>query len=62
MKEEIKTILVDGVEYIYASKDLPITEVLKNGEMEKIIWYKQGNREWNSKYVVEVEYYENPNQ
>ena len=54
-KRKIKQILVAGSGWIYAIQQ-PITEVEYNGEMAPIRWFRQGNREWNSKYVIEVEY------
>ena len=35
----------------------PITLVEKNGEMALVNWYAQGDKEWNGKYVVQIEYY-----
>lgn len=36
--------------------DKPIEAFTVNGEMAPVTWYRQGNREWNGKYVIEVEY------
>jgi len=52
----IKEILIDGYGYVYAHNN-PITEFEVNGEMAKVIWYRQGGLEVNSKYVVLVKYY-----
>ena len=52
----IKNILIEGYGYIYADNN-PITEFEVNGEMSKIIWYRQDGLEVNSKYVVLVQYY-----
>lgn len=41
----------------YRTEHNPIEEIEKNGEMAKVIWYKQGDTEWNGKYVIEVNYY-----
>ena len=64
----IKTIFVDKQGYIYAEKPIhksyltepkvPIEEIEKNGEMAPVPWYKQGNVEYNGKYVVKIEYYD----
>lgn len=35
----------------------PILAIEKNGEMAPVIWYRQGNREYNGKYVREITYY-----
>ena len=53
--KKIKQILVDGQGWVY-SKDNEITEIFKNGEMALVSWYEQGNREYNGKYVLIVEY------
>jgi hypothetical protein len=52
---EVKRILVDGVGHIY-SKDGEINLIYKNGEMAAVDWYTQNNREFNGKYVIEIEY------
>jgi len=60
MEIRIKRILVDGVGQVYRSfkKEVPeeIVVIKKNGEMAEVDWYRQGNIEWNGKYVIEVEY------
>ena len=55
MKNTIKQILVDQVGWIY-SKDGIIECIFVNGEMALVNWYRQGNREFNGKYVIIVEY------
>ncbi|MGD9276325.1 MAG: hypothetical protein PVJ67_04080 [Candidatus Pacearchaeota archaeon] len=64
MMKVIDRILVDGVGQIYRSyaKEVPedIEVIKKNGEMAEVDWYKQGNMEWNGKYVIEVEYIDLP--
>lgn len=35
----------------------PIEVFTKNGEMALVEWYRQGNKEFNGKYVIEVEYF-----
>ncbi len=72
--KKIKQILVDGQGWVYANKTLlsvgrtpdkdvytnnpPIELFTKNGEMAPVDWYRYGNREYNGKYVIAVEYYE----
>jgi len=53
--KKIKQILIDGIGWIY-SKDGPIETFLVNGEMAHVNWYRQGNREFNGKYVKEIEW------
>lgn len=73
MEKEIKQILIDGQGWIYAEKQVdndgkqpmgtyriernPIEVFLVNGEMAAVNWYRQGNREWNGKYVIAIEYF-----
>lgn len=67
---KIKSILVEGQGWFHGEKQIdnlekgtyhmvqtPITEITKNGEMAPIIWYRQGDNEFNSKYVIQVVYY-----
>ena len=54
---KIKRILVDQVGQVYA-KDGEIECILVNGEMASVNWFRQGNKEWNGKYVIEIEYFE----
>ena len=53
---KIKRILVDQVGQVYA-KDGEIECILVNGEMASVNWFRQGNKEWNGKYVIEIEYF-----
>lgn len=41
----------------YRIKVTPIEQVSKNGEMAAVPWYRQGDTEWNGKYVIEINYY-----
>lgn len=73
MRNEIKSILIEGLGYFYAEKQIdnedprgtyriernPIEVFTVNGEMAAINWYRQGDKEWNGKYVVQIEYYPN---
>ena len=40
--------------------ETPIEPFTMRGEMAEVPWYRQGNREWNGKFVIEIEYYEAP--
>jgi len=51
----IKEILIDGQGWFYA-KDEDIVEFKVNGEMGFVSWYRQGDKEFNGKYVVEIVY------
>lgn len=58
--KKIKSIFVDGASgsgWKNADDNNPIVEISKNGEMASVPWYKQGDTEWNGKYVVEINYY-----
>jgi len=41
----------------YTTEINPITKILKNGEMANVDWYAQGNKEYNGKYVIMIEYF-----
>ena len=41
----------------YRIEKNPIEIIKKNGEMAEVDWYKQGDTEWNGKYIIEVNYY-----
>ena len=60
MEEEIEAMFVDDIGWVYAMKDGVITDPIipffVNGEMASITWYRQGNREFNGKYVIEIRY------
>ena len=51
----IKQILIDGIGWIY-SKDGQIEVFDYKGPYDFYPWYRQGNREFNSIHVMEVEY------
>ena len=55
-KRKIKRLWFHNDESVTADEDNPIEEVLKNGEMAHVIWYKWKNFEYNSKFVEAVEY------
>lgn len=55
MKDKIKRLLVDQVGQIYAING-EIKAFSVNGEMASVTWYRQGNREFNGKFVIEIEY------
>ena len=44
----------------YVIKKDPIEVFTVNGEMAPVPWYRQGDKEWNGKYVIQVEYYPDP--
>lgn len=59
----IKKIIVQEVGAIFYNPEsfdekerLPIEHFSVNGEMALVSWYKQGDREFNGKYVIEIEY------
>lgn len=54
--KQIKRILVDGVGQIYSKDNKKIELFQKSGDD----WYGYGNKEFNGKYVIEVEYWEIP--
>lgn len=41
---------------------LPIEAFTVNGEMAPVTWYRQGKYEYNGKYIMTVEYYDQPNE
>ena len=55
--KEIKQILVDNIGWIYAT-DGKIENFVVNGEMALVNWYRQGNKEYNGRFVVMIEYVE----
>ena len=65
---EIKQIHVDPVGWVsrYTTNSFThevldngkIEHFTKNGEMALVDWYRQGDREYNGKYVTTIEYYE----
>ena len=59
MDKEIERLYVDQLGYIYSSGG-EIETFLVNGEMASITWYRQGNREINGKFVIEVLYSDQP--
>jgi len=42
---------------IYSEEEMPIEIIQKNGEMAYVDWFKKGNKEYNGKYVLEIEYF-----
>ena len=57
--KKIKQMFVENIGWIYSleSDNHDYIEVFfVNGEMALVPWYKKGNREFNGKYVVEVQY------
>ena len=52
----IKYIWIDDISADY--KNGEIEEFYVNGEMAQIKWYRQGNREYNGKYVTMIEYFD----
>lgn len=57
-ERKIEKIIVDQIGGIFSKEDAPITPFLVNGEMASVLWYKQGKREFNGKYVIEITYVE----
>ncbi len=58
MEKRIKQILTENG-WVYASPDEPIKQFYVNGDMALVVWFRQGNKEYNGKYVLEIEYYPN---
>lgn len=69
-ERKIKRINVQDVGYISAEREVggpgmgfyhieenPIEAFEVNGEVAPVTWYRQGKREFNGKYVLEIEYY-----
>ena len=55
--KKIKRILVEGQGFFDDSEgEIKGFEV--GGEMANVIWYRQNNKEFNGKYVIEIDYYE----
>jgi hypothetical protein len=54
--KRIKFIYVDHVGAVN-SIDGEITAFLVNGEMAHVTWYRQGEQEFNGKYVIVIEYF-----
>lgn len=52
---KIDKIYVEDIGWIESS-DGEITMFQVNGEMALVNWYRQGNREFNGKYVIEIDY------
>jgi len=48
-KKDGETTWIDVIE--------PIETFTVNGEMAPVVWFRQGCKEWNGKYVIEVEHY-----
>lgn len=42
--------------HIVDDKDGEIEEFWVNGEMAMVRWFRQGENEWNGKYVINIEY------
>jgi hypothetical protein len=55
MMKKIRYLRVDQVGCIN-SLDGEIDTFLVNGEMAHVKWFRQGNSEFNGKYVVEIGY------
>lgn len=55
----IHRLLIDQVGQIYRENG-QIETMVVNGEMAAVVWYRQGNRDFNGKYVIEVEYVDEP--
>lgn len=53
--KKIKKLIIQDIG-IVSSSDGEIESFSVNGEMASITWYRQGNREFNGKYVMEIEY------
>ncbi len=73
MQKKIKSILIEGAGYKYAEEEIEGNEQsliqpmgTSSVETTPILfratdfgnWFVQGNTEWNSRYVIEVNYYE----
>ena len=67
MEKEIRRILVDEIGWIedyedkvtgkkWYEEDTKIHTFTVNGEMALVTWYRQGNREFNGKFVKAIEY------
>ena len=54
--KKISNLHVDQIGFVN-SLDGEIEPFLVNGEMAHVTWYRQGDREFNGKYVIEIQYY-----
>jgi hypothetical protein len=55
MEKKIIKIIVQDVGVIFADYD-PIERFDVNGEMAHVSWYRKGKREFNGKFVIEIQY------
>jgi hypothetical protein len=55
MKKEIEKIMVEGIGGVWAG-DEEIVSFLKRGDSGWTRWYKKGNRHFQGKYIIEIEY------
>lgn len=58
--QQVKRVNKKPNETTWIEVEEPIEIFTKNGEMAPVEWYRQGNREFNGKYVIEVEYFNTP--
>jgi len=57
MSNKPRKMFVENIGWVTATKEEPIEYFGVNGEMSVVPWYKQGNKEYNGKYVVMIEYF-----
>lgn len=53
--KEIERIIVEDIGGVFDSEG-KIEEFTVNGEMALVRWFRQGQREFNGKYVIEIRY------
>jgi len=57
MDKEITYLHVaEHIPSVFATEENPIERFEKNGEMATVEWFRCGNREINSKFVIEIGY------
>lgn len=54
--KKIKQILVDGQGWISSDSYGEIEVFLVPGEMAMVQWFRKGNKEFNGKYVIQINY------
>lgn len=60
-KRKISQILVEGQGWVSSDSYGQIEVFMENGEMAQIKWYRKGNKEYNGKYVIQINYEGEPN-
>jgi len=57
MEKKPMKAMIDGIGWITATKEEPIKFIQVAGEMSNVFWLQQGNKDYNGKYVVTIEYF-----